>query len=69
MDWEASMKVQFDRNYYSSMFNLGIEFWFPKYAHWVTFQITLGLGPWVFEARFGSKKRFDDITKLLGSDK
>jgi hypothetical protein len=63
------MKIQFDRNYYSSMFNLGIEFWLPKHSHWVTFQITLCLGPWVLEAKFGSKKRFDDIAKLLRGDK
>ena len=59
------MKVTIDIERYHRMFNLGIETWVPYESSWKRFQITLLLGVHMVTISFGSRKRYDETTKLL----
>lgn len=62
------MKVTFETDSYSRMFNLGIEMWFPNRARsWKRFQVKLMVGPYVLEVTFGSRKIYDKETALLSN--
>lgn len=62
------MKVVFETDSYSRMFNLGIELWFPnRRRSWKRLQVKCLFGPYVLEVTFGSRQQYDEQTALLSN--
>lgn len=59
------MKITFHTETYFRIRGLGIECWFPDGSDWRKLQVTIMIGSYTFVLAIGSKKRFDEITKLL----